>query len=231
MIQSRRFVFIIIDVFMKLTSGKKRSLSSSLWLQRQQNDPYVKQAQKFGYRSRAAYKLKELNAQFRFLKPGTKVLDLGAAPGGWLQVVSECTKPKQSGSKIVGVDLLEIKPIPEISFIHGDFYDQAIVNQILQELNGKADVILSDMAPSTMGHKSTDHIRMMGLCEAAWDFVKEHLAEHGTFVVKLFQGGMVGELLSELKPRFSKIKHVKPPASRKESSEIYLVALDFKSDT
>ena len=213
---------------MKLKSSKKRTLSSTLWLQRQQNDPYVKQAQKFGYRSRAAYKLKELNEQFHFLQPGQRILDLGAAPGGWLQIASEILKPQETGAKIVGVDLLEIQSIPDVTFIQGDFYDAEIVESLRQALGGKADVVLSDMAPSTTGHKSTDHIRMMGLCEAAWDFAQEILEIDGSFVIKLFQGGMIGELLTELKPRFAKLKHVKPPASRKESSEIYLVALGFK---
>ena len=213
---------------MKLKSSKQRSISSTRWLQRQLTDPYVIKAQKIGYRSRAAFKLKELNDQFHFLKPGKNVLDLGAAPGGWLQIASECVKPDKTKAQLVGIDLLEINPLPYVTLIQGDFYEEATIEAIRQALNGKADVVLSDMAPSTIGHQSTDHIRMMGLCEAAWALAQEVLIPHGAFVMKLFQGGMEGEILKKLKPRFDKIKHVKPPASRKESSEIYLVALGFK---
>lgn len=207
---------------------KKRSSSSSRWLQRQARDPYVLKSRKEGYRSRAAYKLLELDDQFHFLKPTKHLVDLGAAPGGWLQVAIEKMKPATSGSKLIGVDLLQIEPLDHATLIEGDFTSDEVYKQLTELCPEKVDIILSDMSPSTTGHSSTDHIRIISLCEIAWDFAKNYLAEDGTFIMKVFQGGTMADLLKDLKPHFTKVKHVKPPASRKESSELYLVALGFK---
>lgn len=209
-------------------SKKKRSASSTRWLQRQARDPYVLKSKKEGYRSRAAYKLLELDDKFHFLKPGKHLVDLGAAPGGWLQVATQKMKPKTSGSQLIGVDLLAIDPIENVTFIQGDFTSDEIYQKLIQLCPEKIDIILSDMSPSTTGHGATDHIRIMSLCEMAWDFAKNYLSTGGTFVMKVFQGGAMASLLAELKPCFDQVKHFKPPASRKESSELYLVATGFK---
>lgn len=212
-------------------SRKKRSSSSSRWLQRQARDPYVLQSKKEGYRSRAAYKLIELDDQFHFLKPGRHLVDLGAAPGGWLQVASKRMKVPSSGSRLIGVDLLPIDPLDQVTFIQGDFTSDEVYANLENLCPDKVDIVLSDMSPSTTGHAATDHIRIISLCEMAWDFAKNHLNEKGAFIMKVFQGGTMAELLKELKHHFDHVKHVKPPASRKESSELYLVALGFKPNT
>jgi 23S rRNA (uridine2552-2'-O)-methyltransferase len=208
----------------RVKTAKGRKLSSTLWLQRQLNDPYVQQAKKDGYRSRAAYKLIELDEKFKFLKPGMKVVDLGAAPGGWTQVAGKkkCT--------VVGIDLLEVEPISGATLLKLDFMDETAPDQLKALLGGDADVVVSDMAPNTSGHVSTDHLRIMLLVEAAYLFACEVLAENGTFVAKVWQGGTEGEVLKDMKKRFRAVKHAKPKASRADSAEIFVVATGFRKN-
>ena len=209
-------------------TGKGRTLSSKLWLERQLNDPYVTEAKRLGYRSRAAFKLIEMDDRFNMLKPGARVVDLGCAPGGWLQVAVARTKGKGA---IVGIDLLETDPVAGATALVGDFLVQGAEERLVAELGGPADVVLSDMAAATTGHSRTDHIRVVALVEAAYGFAGEILAPGGAFVAKVFQGGTEGDLLDRLKRDFTKVMHVKPKASRKESPEMYVVALGFRNVT
>lgn len=210
-------------------TAKMRKSSSTRWLKRQLNDPFVRQAKEMGYRSRAVFKLKQLDDQYHFLKKGAVIVDLGAAPGGWLQLAAERTKPEHHGGKIIGIDLLEIDPLPHTTFFQGDFMEQQACDQIIELLGGrKVDVVLSDMAANTTGHQGTDHLRIMALVEMVWDFAKVFLADGGTLVAKVFQGGTGSELLTEMKTHFETVKHIKPQASRKESPETYLIAHGFK---
>ncbi len=216
----------------KVRTAKGRRLSSTLWLQRQLNDPYVQKARKEGYRSRAAYKLIELDEKFHFLKPGQCVIDLGAAPGGWTQVAVERThatdeKARKKGV-VVGIDLLEISPIGGAALLQNDFMDDAVPELIKAAAGGPADIVLSDMAPNTTGHPGTDHLRIMGLCEAAFEFACQVLKPEGVFVAKVFQGGAEKELLIQMKQRFKVVKHAKPKASRADSSEMYVVATGYR---
>lgn len=203
--------------------SKKLKTSSKRWVERQINDRYVDEAKKQGYRSRAAFKLLELDEKSHILKKGMKIVDLGAAPGGWCQVAAE-----KGCSKIVAIDLLAVDPIPGVDFIQLDFMDDDAPEKLKELLGGQADVVLSDMAPNTSGHRQTDHLRIMMVVEAAHLFATEVLKPGGTFVAKVFQGGTQSELLGEIKKNFEKVKHIKPPASRKESSEQYVVATGFK---
>jgi len=213
------------NLFTKVKTAKSRKASSASWLQRHFNDPYVIQSKRDGYRSRAAYKLLEIDEKFKLLKKNAVVLDLGAAPGSWAQVALN-----KDVMKVIGVDLLPIDPMYKAEFIIGDFSDDTTVDQIKTLLGeGKITLILSDMAPNTSGHKTVDHIKIVALCEAVFEFAKENLAEGGALVMKLFQGGADGELLQGIKMHFSSIKHFKPESSRKASAETYLVALGFKS--
>lgn len=198
--------------------NKKLDESSRNWVKRHLNDPYVARARADGYRARAAYKLIELDEQFHFIKRGQRVIDLGAAPGGWAQV---CV---QRGCKTVGVDLLPIDPLDGAVFFQMDLMDPATPPVLLQALDGPPDLVLSDMAANTTGHARTDQIRTGALAEAAAEFALEHLATGGTFVTKAFQGGLDTELLTRLKQNFATVRHAKPPASRAESSEVYVVA-------
>jgi 23S rRNA (uridine2552-2'-O)-methyltransferase len=210
---------------------KKNIKSSSRdWLNRQMNDIYVKSAKEDGFYARSAYKLVEINEKYRLLKPNTKVIDLGAAPGSWSQVVAKTIFSKSSkGSTLICLDLLDIKPIPNASLLKGDFTDAAVQNQISEILNGeKADVILSDMAPNTTGNANVDHLRIMDLVEQTYNFAINHLAKDGSFVAKVFAGGTESQLLAKIKQSFAKVNHFKPDASRKESKEIYLVATGFR---
>lgn len=202
--------------------NKKLDESSRNWVRRQLNDPYVARARADGYRARAAYKLIELDAQFRFLKRGQRAIDLGAAPGGWAQVAV------QRGANVVGVDLLAIEPLVGATFFQLDLLDPATPAVLLDALGGPPDLVLSDMAANTTGHAKTDQIRTGALAEAATEFALAHLAPGGAFVTKAFQGGLDAALLARLKQGFASVKHAKPPASRAESSEVYVVAMGKK---
>lgn len=204
--------------------NKKLDESSRNWVKRHLNDPYVARARADGYRARAAYKLLELDEQFHFLKRGMKVIDLGAAPGGWAQVAVQ-----RGAGKVVGVDLLPIDPLSGATFFQLDLLDPGTPPILMDALGGAPDIVLSDMAANTTGHARTDQIRTGALAEAAADFALQHLAPGGAFVTKAFQGGLDGELLTRLKQGFATVKHAKPPASRAESSEVYVVAMGRKS--
>lgn len=210
----------------RVRTAKKRSVSSTLWLERQLNDPYVAEAKRQGWRSRAAFKLLELDEKFHLLRPGLRVVDLGAAPGGWTQVAVERTK----GSLVVALDINEMAPLPGAVVLQADFLDEAAPNRLKEAMGGPADLVLSDMSPPTTGHTATDHLRIMALVEAALEFAAETLAPGGGFVAKVFQGGTEHQLLARMKQLFATVKHAKPPASRKESAEVYVVALGFKGD-
>jgi 23S rRNA (uridine2552-2'-O)-methyltransferase len=204
-------------------TAKGRSVASQRWLSRQLNDPYVVAAKAQGLRSRAAFKLIELDERFHLIRPGSRVVDLGAAPGGWSQVAV-----KQGAVSLVGVDLLPVDPIAGAVMLVGDFSDVEVQDRLAEALGGKADLVLSDMAPNTTGHGATDHLRIVALAEAAVAFALEVLAEDGGFVAKVFQGGAERTVLEALKWHFSSVRHAKPPASRKESSELYVVATGFR---
>ena len=208
----------------RVRTAKKRTASSTRWLQRQLNDPYVKQAKAEGYRSRAAYKLIELDEKFGLLKGVTRVVDLGIAPGGWSQVVRKL-KPK---AHVVGIDLLEVEPIEGVTIFQMDFMDDEAPAVLEDALGGKADLVMSDMAANTVGHKQTDHLRTMGLVEAGAWFAIENLAPGGTFLAKVLAGGTDNDMLKLLKQHFKTVKHANPPASRKGSSEWYVIAQGFK---
>lgn len=213
----------------RVRSARGRTVGSTAWLQRQLNDPYVTRAKEEGWRSRAAFKLLELDERFQLLKKGTRVVDLGAAPGGWTQVAVDRVKAGQpGGGKVVALDINPWDELKDAACFTMDFLDDRAPDLIKQALDGPADLVLSDMAAPTTGHGPTDHLRIMGLAEAAWAFAEEVLAPGGAFVCKLFQGGAEGELLTQIKRRCRVVKHAKPPASRKESAEVYLVALEFK---
>ena len=210
----------------KLDSKKKRTASSRQWLLRQLNDPYVAKARKDGYRSRAAYKLIEINDKYKFIKKGCRILDLGAAPGGWCQVAK--TIVGQNGF-VVGVDLQDMIPITDVTLLKGDFNDESIHHQIIDTFAGeKADVILSDMAASACGMTDVDHIRLMLLLESVYHFSFHLLRPGGSFIAKVLRGGTEKDLLAQLKQSFAKVTHFKPPSSRQESSELYVIAQGFR---
>jgi 23S rRNA (uridine2552-2'-O)-methyltransferase len=209
----------------RVRTSKGRSTASQRWLARQLNDPYVKAAQAAGWRSRAAFKLLELDERFHLLKPGQRVVDLGAAPGGWSQVAARAIGPR---GRLVALDLLPMDPIAGAVVLQGDFEDAASEAAVREALGGPADLVLSDMAPNTTGHAATDNLRIAALAELALDFAEAVLAPGGGFVAKLFQGGAERELLTRLKARFAIVRHAKPPASRKDSSELYVVATGFR---
>lgn len=210
----------------ELKTPKKFKSSSQAWLKRQINDPYVARARKEGYRSRAAYKLLEIDEAIKAFKKSAVVVDLGAAPGSWAQVAIE--KIGGQGT-VIGIDLLPIDPMVGATFIEGDFTEEAPLKEMEALLKGKKiDVVMSDLAPNTTGHNQTDHLRIMHLCELAFHFALAHLKEGGTFMCKVFAGGTEAQLLSNIKKAFTTVKHIKPSASRKESAEIYLVAKGFR---
>lgn len=212
----------------RVKTARGRSISSVRWLQRQLNDPYVSRAKKEGYRSRAAYKLIEMDDKFSFLKPGKTVLDLGAAPGGWTQVAAARVKSTDDKPRVLGIDLLPISPIPASTLLQLDFMDDKAPEIIRAQLQGGVDIVLSDMAPNTTGHAPTDHLRIMVLLEATYPFACEILNKGGVFVAKVFQGGTERELLTKMKQDFDTVKHAKPKASRADSSEMYVVAMGYK---
>jgi 23S rRNA (uridine2552-2'-O)-methyltransferase len=216
--------------FVKLKTAKNRTTSSSTWLRRQLNDPFVAKAKLDNYRSRSAYKLIEIDEKFKLFKPGIKVVDLGAAPGGWSQVASSLIFTKSNKGLLIGVDLLEIEPIDGVTFITEDFYNDETKNIIIEKSGGQVDIVMSDMAANTIGHKATDHIRTLELCEVATEFAIQILKPGGHFIAKIFKGGLEGNLLQRVKSHFSIVKHFKPNSSRKESTEFYLIALNRKDN-
>ena len=211
------------QMFERVKTARGRRSSSTRWLQRQLNDPYVKKAQMEGYRSRAAYKLLQLDERFKFLRPGQRIVDLGSAPGGWVQVAL-----KRGASEVVGIDLLEIEPIPGATLLQKDFTEDDAPDLVKAQMGGEADAVVSDLAPWTTGHKTTDHLRIVALAEMAAQFALETLKPGGTFVAKVFQGGAEGELLDMLKARFEKVRHFKPDSSRSESAETFVIATGFR---
>jgi len=215
------------DLKVRVKTGKGRKLSSKLWLERQLNDPYVARAKREGMRSRAAYKLMEIDDKARFLKKGGRVVDLGAAPGGWAQVAAKRVHAPAQG-RVIGIDLLDIDPLPGVEFRVFDFLDPGAPDLLKKMLGGPADVVLSDMAANATGHRKTDHIKIVALVEAATEFAREVLAPGGTFLAKVIQGGTEGTLLTALKKDFAVVKHVKPLASRADSAELYLLATGFR---
>ncbi len=201
---------------------KKHTQSSKLWLERQLNDPYVKAAKQEGWRSRAAFKLIELDKKFHFLRKGVRVMDLGSAPGGWSQVAAK------AGAVVAAADVLSMEDVPGVTFFQADLTDAGTPALLQDALGGPADLVMSDMAAPTTGHRETDHIRTQALVEIALEVAEESLRPGGAFIAKVFQGGATGELLTRIKKSFTTVKHVKPPASRADSVELYLVAVDFK---
>jgi 23S rRNA (uridine2552-2'-O)-methyltransferase len=213
----------------RLKDEKRRRLSSRTWLERQISDPYVMRAKREGLRSRAAYKLAEIDDKYRVLRSGVRVVDLGAAPGGWSEIAAGRVGAK---GRVIALDILDMKPIAGVEFLKLDFLDDAAPERLKAllggKVRGKADIVLSDMAANTTGHRQTDHLRIMALAEAAAAFAREVLADGGAFLCKVLQGGTEAELLSELKREFESVKHVKPPASRTDSAELYLLARGFR---
>jgi len=213
------------EVRVRVKNAKARKLSSQRWLERQLNDPYVRAAKQEGFRSRAAFKLVELDDKYRFLKKGARVLDLGAAPGGWSQVVA---KRVGDSGKVIAADILETEPLAGVTVLQCDLLDPETPARLKVALEGPADIVLTDMAAATTGHRATDHLRTVALFEVALDVAEDVLKPGGVFVGKVFQGGASGELLARVKKLFREVKHVKPPASRAESVELYLVATGFR---
>ncbi len=214
----------------RLKTAKGRTVSSQRWLQRQLNDPFVQEAQRLGLRSRSAFKLQQLDEKFRFLAPGLRVVDLGAAPGGWTQVAAARVLGGAGGGRVVGLDILEMQPLAGAEIIQADFMTEEGLAALSGLLGGPADLVLSDMAAPTTGHAATDHLRTAALCEAAYDFAESVLSPGGSFVAKVFKGGSEGELLKRMKLAFLSVRHAKPPASRPESPETYVVAMGFRGD-
>jgi 23S rRNA (uridine2552-2'-O)-methyltransferase len=220
------------DLKVRVKSAKGRKIGSTIWLQRQLNDPYVARARAEGYRSRAAFKIKELDERFKLFHKGQRVVDLGAAPGGWSQVAAAATGSTDANPLVIAIDYLDMDQIPGVAFLKKDFTDNDAPDALVGLMGGKkADLVLSDMAAPTTGHKATDHIRIVHLVEIAADFAIQVLAPGGTFVTKVFQGGTEHELLHLLKQHFATTQHAKPKASRAESAETYLVARGFKGQS
>lgn len=213
------------DLKQRVKTARGRTVSQKRWLERQLNDPYVARAKREGYRSRAAYKLIEIDERFKILKPGQRVVDLGAAPGGWSQVAAHAVGPD---GRVVGIDLLEIEPMAGVAFITLDFLDPAAPARLTEMLGGPADLVMSDMAANATGHKKTDHLRIIGLAETAAEFAREVLGPGGAYLAKVLQGGTEGALLTDLKRDFASVRHIKPPASRADSSELYVLATGFR---
>jgi 23S rRNA (uridine2552-2'-O)-methyltransferase len=218
-------------IVVRVKTAKQRSASSAAWLARQLNDPYVAEAKRLGYRSRAAFKLIELDDRFHLLKRGARVVDLGAAPGGWTQIAAKRIGAEEGKARLVAADILAMEAVPGATVLELDFLKPEAPAAIIAALGGGADVVLSDMAAPATGHAATDHVRVVALAEAAYDFAKDVLAPGGTFVAKVFQGGTEGALLAILKQDFATVRHAKPPASRAESAEVYVVAQGFKAAT
>ncbi|MGY6569853.1 MAG: RlmE family RNA methyltransferase [Salinarimonas sp.] len=222
----------------KLKKARGRTPSQQRWLQRQLNDPYVLRAKREGYRSRAAFKLLELDEKFKFLKPGQRIVDLGAAPGGWSQVAARKigivdeggVEREKARGKIVGIDLLPIEPMPGAEFVQMDFLDDDAPARLVSLLGGPADVVMSDMAANATGHKKTDHLRIMGLAETGAEFARSVLAQGGTYIAKVLRGGTEGALLADLKRDFANVRHYKPPSSRSDSAELFVIAMGYRGE-
>jgi 23S rRNA (uridine2552-2'-O)-methyltransferase len=217
------------DLKVRLRTGKGRSLAQRLWLERQLNDPYVARARREGLRSRAAYKLTEIDDKYRFLKPGGRVVDLGAAPGGWSQIAAKRVGADAGRGRVVAIDILEMQHVAGVEVLHLDFLHADAPERLKEKLGGPADVVLSDMAANATGHRKTDHLKIMALAEAAALFAREVLTPGGTFLCKVLQGGTEGALLADLKRDFATVRHVKPAASRADSAELYVLATGFRS--
>jgi 23S rRNA (uridine2552-2'-O)-methyltransferase len=216
------------DLKVRVRTGKKRSLASKLWLERQLNDPYVARAKREGFRSRAAFKLIEIDDRFHILKPGARVIDLGAAPGGWSQIAAKRVGADEGKGRVVAIDILDMPAIPGVEFLHLDFMAETAPDRLKAMLGGPADVVMSDMAANAVGHRKTDHLKIMALAEAASAFAREVLKPGGAFLCKVLQGGTEHELLADLKRDFASVKHVKPAASRPDSAELYVLATGFR---
>ena len=213
------------DLTVKVKTAKRRTLASTQWLERQLNDPYVAEAKRLGYRGRAAFKLIELEEKLKFLKSNSRVVDLGCAPGGWLQVMAnQCPK-----GQIIGIDLQEIEPVAGTTALVGDVREPEDLERVRALLNGQADAVISDMAAASTGHSQTDHLRVMNLISISFDFARQILRPGGTFLAKTLRGGSDNELLAELKKSFEKVRHIKPKASRDDSKETFLVATGFRA--
>lgn len=213
----------------RVKTGKKRTVSSARWLERQLNDPLVREAREQGYRARSVFKLIEMDDKIKAMKPGTVVVDLGATPGSWTQIAVQRVKPDTTKGRVIAMDILPMDPIPGADFLQADFTESDTPDKLIAMLEGrKADVVLSDMAANTTGQRSIDHIRTIYLVELAWDFARQVLAPGGAMIAKVFQGGTEKKLLDELKKNFTSVKHVKPAASRKESPELYVVCTGFR---
>jgi 23S rRNA (uridine2552-2'-O)-methyltransferase len=213
----------------RVKTGKKRTVSSARWLERQLNDPLVRLAKEQGYRARSAFKLIEMDDKIKAMKPGTVVIDLGATPGSWTQIAVQRVKPETTKGRVIAMDILPMDPIPGADFLQADFTENDTPDKLIAMLEGrKADVVLSDMAANTTGQRAIDHIRTVFLVELAWDFARQVLAPGGVMIAKVFQGGTEKKLLDELKKNFTSVKHVKPAASRKESPELYVVCTGFR---
>ncbi|MCW5748057.1 MAG: RlmE family RNA methyltransferase [Alphaproteobacteria bacterium] len=212
----------------RVKTARGRTVSSARWLERQLNDPYVQEAKRLGYRSRAAFKLAEIDDRFHFLRPGACIVDLGCAPGGWCQVAAQRIRPLETGGRIVGIDVTEVEPIAGVTILHEDFMSDAAPAHLKAALDGPADAVLSDMAAPATGHPQTDHLRIMALAEAAHDFAREVLKPGGVFVAKVLRGGTERTLLEHLKRDFTTVRHVKPPSSRADSAEMFVVATGFR---
>jgi len=216
------------DLKVRLRTGKGRSLAQRLWLERQLNDPYVARAKREGFRSRAAYKLIEIDDKHHFLKAGGRVVDLGAAPGGWSQIAAKRVGADTGRGRVVAIDLLEMQSLAGVEVLHLDFLDADAPGRLKEKLGGPADVVLSDMAANATGHRKTDHLKIMALAEAAALFAREVLRPGGVFLCKVLQGGTEGALLADLKRDFATVRHVKPAASRADSAELYVLAMGFR---
>lgn len=218
------------DLKVKVKTARGRKTSSTRWLQRQLNDPYVTEAKRQGLRSRSAFKLIQMDDQHGFLKPGAHVVDLGAAPGGWSEIAAKRVKAVEGKGKVVAIDMHDIEPIAGVTFLHADFYDDDAPDRLKEALGGPADVVMSDMAAHASGHRKTDHLKIIALCEVALDFACDVLKPGGVFVAKVLQGGTEHELLAIMRKHFRSVAHLKPDASRSDSAELYVLAKDFRGD-
>lgn len=213
----------------RVKTGKGRTVSQKNWLERQLNDPYVQEAKKLGYRSRAAFKLIEIDDKYRFLKPGGRIVDLGAAPGGWCQVAVKRVKAEEGRGRVIAIDMHGMEPLPAVTIFKKDFLEEDAPALLIEALGGeKADCVLSDMAAHATGHRTTDHILIMGLAEAGYEFAKDVLKPGGTYLAKVLRGGTEGDMLKTMKKDFASVRHVKPMASRDDSAELFVLAMGFR---